>query len=429
MSSTGAQIRVAVGRQIRQDSTNDEYLKEVVTTSTSAVVDTANLEGTSRYNSGSFRGWAVRGQTSGVRSYGDVLTVATGSLSISPSATLTSSEPIELWHPDMPDPDEIDKARDRALSQLCTQWRMEPLTWLQDGDFEASGVTNWTGSNATATKTTPTTDVERVGDQVLNVANSAGNGYAGQTINVAASNTWFVFAVGRATTGTAVLTMQDLTNAASVSLAGLNRSTWASPQWGIMTGTVTIPAGCQTMSVRLGGSGSGDVSQWAMVCLYPQDMANMPLPSRISNSSWVGTFYTCNGTDEYAEAQFTPLLRQPKVRQIGGGYVGVDFGYAAGGRPLFYGEFANYAALQTAYNTTAGRQTGDAATTSCPLEYVKWATLYDLFGGEVAITGRGQLHLYEKYKEKFESAHRMFGAQKEVRFTRDAEGYATAYGV
>lgn len=423
MSITGTQIRVACGRALR-DEENNPLMREVVTTSTSAVLSTTDLEGTGKYTSQSFRRWAVRGETSGVRTYGDVLTVGTGSLGISPSATLTNGEPIELWSPTLPDPDEFDKARDRALSQLCTQYRIEPLTYIIDGDFEASGVTNWTGSNATPTKSVAT-NLERFSDAILNVANSGANGYAGQTIDVHENEQWDIFAIVQATTGTAELTVQDLTGSAAVSLTGLNRSTWAFPMWGVMSGTMTIPADCKQISIRLGGQGAADSTQWAMIIACPSDMTQIVLPSRIVNSNWAGTFYSLVGTD-WPEVAMQPLSPQPRVYQVGGGFVAVDFGIAPR-VPIAYGEFANYSALQTTYNTTAGRIVGDAATTNCPLEYARDATLFELFGAEKTFFGRGKLSTYRKFETEFEAAHRQFGAKKKVvRWTHDAVGVPSA---
>jgi len=119
----------------------------------------------------------------------------------------------------------------------------------------------------------------------------------------------------------------------------------------------------------------------------------------------VGEFVEYVGND-WPEGEFKPLAVQPDVIDVGGGQFRVVLkDGAVGTRAIFWQEFAHYAALQTAYTTAAGRQAGDAATTDCPLEYVAWGTLRNLYPGQ--------------FEREWQAAHREFGVRKYVRIKHE----------
>lgn len=399
MSVTGSAIRLEIGRSMRTPE-GEPWLVEFTNTSTTAgqVTDAIELAGTSRFTSQSFAKHTLRCTTEGNKTAAIQLTPSTGVLTFSPSYTPTTAHAYECWHPSI-DPDAIDRARDRALTQNCYRKRLEPLCIATDGDFEDSGVTSWTGSSATPTKTSKA-GAERFTDQGLRVLNTGANGYAAQTVDVTPEEQYTVFVYVEATVGTAALILYDVTNAAVISLTSWERSTWANRSFGVITGTVTMPAGCKQVSVRFGGQGASDDTFWAGFCFYPSDTRMLPLPARLINTKMVGEWFEISG-DEWPEVEPVPLDPQPEVRDVGGGGVMVDFQHAVGGKAIFYDEFANYSALQTTYTTTAGRAAGDAATTNCALEYIKWATLYQMFP-----------LLYEK---KLNEMHRKYAPQRDVR--------------
>lgn len=379
---TGEQVRLAVGRELNR-ALGERALWEVVNSGTVAtsLTDATRLLST-RFTSQQFQDWIARvtsGNRDGDLSYCRALTASSGLLGVSPafSGVLANTDTLELWSPKAPHPDEIDQAIDEALQHLCVRQRLVPLSYAVDSDFVASGVTNWTGSSATASKA-ERTGLERFTEQVLRVLNSGANGYAGQTINVRESERWYVFALAQADVGTAALILYDLDGSAAISLTNLTRSTWSGESFQAMRGPFTIPAGCERFSVRLGGQGASDDTYWANLCIYPQDAREFVLPARVINKGAVGEFVEYAG-DDWPEQYTRPLQPQPDIEDVGGGQVRVILRDDAGERAIFWHELANYAALRTAYNTSAGRLAGDAAETDCPLEYVKWAALYTLY--------------------------------------------------
>lgn len=415
---TGQAIRQEIGRSLRIDE--EAALRTIQGTGTSAseITDLPNL-GSTLFTSDKFRAWWVReidgsgNAPDGDKTRANQLVPSTGVLSVSPdfSAALASGDDLELWHARGPDPDDIDRARDRALTQICTRWRSVPLTWPVDGDFLASGVSNWTASSATATKVTKS-GPERFVEQTLRVANSGANGYAAQTLNVRENETWNFFVYVQADVGTAAFIVQDLTNSAVVTLNAVEeRTTWAGEAWQVLKGTFTIPADCEQISVRLGGQGASDDSYWASLALYPADAKRFVLPSRVTGKGFVGLFDELIGSD-FPEVRRTGYHEQPEIVDVGGGQVEAVFQQPPRGSILFWQEFAYYAALQTTYHTAAGRQTGDAASTNCPLPYIKWATLNELTAGQ--------------FQREFDSAHALHGAHPFVRKVYSHPGPAYA---
>ena len=92
-------------------------------------------------------------------------------------------------------------------------WQRRPfvLTLVTDGDMETSGVTNWTATNSTRTKSTSTGVT--LGKQALRVQNTALNGYVqSATINVEPSQSYYLVADVTVASGTAVLELWDVTD-------------------------------------------------------------------------------------------------------------------------------------------------------------------------------------------------------------------------
>lgn len=411
--STKRAIRLEIGRVMR-DKDPQAFMEFVNTgTSTSQITDATNLA-SSRYTTQTFQDRYVRWSDAtaaapdGEKVYARTLTPSTGILTVSPSFTGTpaSGDVGELWKED---PDNVDRAIDRALTQLCTRWRLTPLSYVQDPDFLIDDLadatpTNWVGSSATATVTNRS-GMERFSERVLRTALSGANGYAGQTVNAISSESWVFAALAQADVGTATPVIQDLTNAAALTLTALGRSTWAGEAFQLIKFTFDTSSTTEQISVRLGGSGASDDIYWGPVVCYPQDATEFVLPPRITNRTLVGTFYEYIG-DDYPERNLIPLRNQPTTLDVGGGNVRVVFNDGpVGQRVIFYEEFANYAALQSTYNTQAARAAADALTTDCPLEYVVWAAMRELLGAGAV-------------DAQYERVHRKHRARPRVRFGR-----------
>lgn len=158
------------------------------------------------------------------------------------------------------------------------------LTLITDGDMETSGVTNWTATNASASKITTATSVGK-GKQALQVTTSATNGYV-QSASVAVagiSRVMCCVADLAANTGTAKLQLWDVTNAAEIDSV----STTSRAVTTLWLNGANIPSTCHSVAVRLIGEGSGDVAVWDNVSLRPSGKMTIALPSWVTKRELV----------------------------------------------------------------------------------------------------------------------------------------------
>ena len=100
----------------------------------------------------------------------------TGTLTVQPawSNAIAASVTFEV-HSLLP-PSVLHDCINRALRNMYHVYTF-PLTLMTDGDMEASTATNWTGTNATVTKTTTAAQV-LMGVRALSVVSTAAGGYA-----------------------------------------------------------------------------------------------------------------------------------------------------------------------------------------------------------------------------------------------------------
>lgn len=190
-----------------------------------------------------------------------------------------------------------------ALRNLryCTQLL---LTLATDGDMETSGVTNWTASSVTATKSTSTGVT--MGDQALRVANSGANGYAAAVnIPVAEFTTYHVIADVKVASGTAKLIAYDATASANIDTA----QTAEIRQGYLYLDNVYIPSGCQNLSLRLSGVEASADATWDNLSVRLSGMREIALPSWFVKPEWLEYIYTVLGgsreqdNDSYAVSQ------------------------------------------------------------------------------------------------------------------------------
>lgn len=433
MAVSGSDIRLEVGRTLN-GLTSHEALREVTAggTATGSITDAVRLA-SSAYTGTQWMGRIVRVNDKGSQSgaYGSLaiardLAPATGVLNVSPvlQSTPVAADTVELWAAQAPHPDDIDRARDRALTERCTRWRLNPLTWLTDGDFVSSTVSSaWVGANATAAKQVAA-GVERFVERYLQVTNSAANGYMGQTVNCNPGDSWTFYVAAQAANNTSVCQLQvyDLTNGALVPLSvtsfqlvtggGTGTVSYSGRSWEDLAGNFVIPSGCKQISVRIGGAGSADITNWANFVLYPTGAHIFPLP-RAVNTSYVGYIFELRNVTEWPMDEMVILKSQPQVFDVGGGFTRLQFNSPVENRILFWQEFAYYDALQTDYTTPAGRRAGDTALTNCPLDYIKWATLFDLQP--------------QAFEQRWRWADQLYGAKKIVRRIVQDPQRATAF--
>lgn len=190
-----------------------------------------------------------------------------------------ATEEFEVWYDLRPDLD-ILPAIQQAQSKVASRTLL-PFTLVTDGDMWSSGVTNWTGSSATPTKTTTPSRVFQ-GHRSLVVTNSGANGYAASdAISVIPGHRMLCAAIGRLNAGTATeMTLYDASNTA---VFGETR-THAEGRFQYMWQEVNVPTGCHSMQVRLGGTGASDVTDWSGCIVVDLTSTRQALQSQIEEA-------------------------------------------------------------------------------------------------------------------------------------------------
>lgn len=201
-----------------------------------------------------------------------------------------------------PDTDVVN-AINRSLEFLTYQiW--EPLSLAADAAMREANVASWgTHVNATETKGTTASKTYPGFIRYLEVTNTSANGYLPTaSISVTPGESVMVAALGRTVSGTGCrISFGDVTNTATFGTA----ITHSQSHYMLMKETVTIPAGCVNMNVRLGGQGASDVTDWqALWVIRTQSSTPFDLPSsyideRFKLDALAFSQFTGNSTDNY----------------------------------------------------------------------------------------------------------------------------------
>lgn len=277
-------------------------------------------------------------------------------------------------------PDDCDRARDKALTVLCSQWALQPLTIIPNGDFETvvtdPGSADWqsdgTCAIATQSLSFPT---EYARNSLLVTAASGADEYGeSASMYVQPSEDFYLYVPVSARVGTAKLVVYDVTQSAAITLTGT--ATHTGRGWSGIEVTFVVPAGCYEITVRLTGStGATDITEWGPVHLHRTNQRRIGLPARVIAEKRVGPIVFLNqpaitGTTDWGgdDLEEVTNVAAKQVRDS----VQVHFeGKVMGENPHFFNERIYYTALGTAgYYDIADRTTGDAVTTLCDLQYV-----------------------------------------------------------
>lgn len=171
-------------------------------------------------------------------------------------------------------PDDLNSAINRAMEKLWYETWL-PLSLVDDYDMEASGVSNWTVTNATQQKITT---AGWYGDQALEVTTTSANGYtqsnsvpvkpgafgfAGVTVAASASGDKFEF------------TVWDVTNAAAIGSV-VEETTMLRHNVNV---SFTVPDGCYQVALRLGAEASGDIAVYDNAILHVQHQNRFNAPT------------------------------------------------------------------------------------------------------------------------------------------------------
>ena len=157
---------------------------------------------------------------------------------------------------------------------LLRQNVLLPVTIVADGDMEASGVSDWTGINATPLK--DTTFVRR-GRNSLKVTASAADGYVLSSSAYLPGGTECILEADvYITAGDSVkLLLRDQTSDETIGTAMESDE----EGWVHLEGRFTLPATCKIVGVHAIAQGNGDVIYFDHVTLWPTYDQGIELPS------------------------------------------------------------------------------------------------------------------------------------------------------
>jgi hypothetical protein len=332
------------------------------------------------------------GDERGERRYATGPPTTAGVITVSPafSSQQEASVTYEVWDPDGPHPDIIDRMIDKALLEDCWRWVPVPITYVPYGDFGEElavstndlvdgAVTAWTGTNATPTIVSQTPPQEFV-RRVVRINATAGAGYLeSQTIDVDPDNrdAWHIEALVRAqgagaAVGDARIVLWDKTNGAAITPT--TALTWVARGWGLIKSDFTIPATCYQIAIRLLTQNNGEDTDWAWVQAWPKDQTRFSLPQRIVALKHVGATFVRVG-DIFGNFKRAPWDGSLDHRDIGGTGVQLEIEPQIGAHALWFYERDSFPILTTA--TPAA--TDDDNTTWAAEVWLRTAVTWELY--------------------------------------------------
>lgn len=179
---------------------------------------------------------------------------------------------------------EVKDAINKALRERRYVTRT-PLTLVTDGDMEESGVTHWTGVNATPTKISTAGSTFR-GKQVLHVVASATDGYVkSDSISADPTNAgdWYAQVKVLNSNDSAYLIAYDVTNSAIIATS----DAWTGAAPGTLELEFTLPDTCRQFHFRLQVATNAKVADFDDLMAFPKEVSDIPLPSWVERPGQV----------------------------------------------------------------------------------------------------------------------------------------------
>lgn len=433
-SSTGQQIREELHRYglIR-------LLGQGTATAggTDRIRDTLRLDATplaaTKFDGCIVRLTAAGGSADGEQSHVDYLDMDAGDIYVDPvfTGSPTNAVTYEIWRAGL-NPDDVDRLRDEALTTLCSQWQLIPISLVTNASYfnqTSDAPDSWTTSNTAVTQE----DAEFPDHQWpynMLVTNSGADGYAASASIYAIrdGDYFYLYVPVSARVGTAEVKVRDVTNSADISLSGTSTETRRG--WSAIEVTGQVPSGCDEIQVWLGAQGASDVAEYGPVFFHQQQGRRIGMDARVDTMDNVGPVYTmtrypiANGQGHFGMEDRQEVTNVRKIRNQDLGFFQFD-GEWMQDRPYFYEERIFYSALSTGgYLTAANRTTGDAATTLCPRDYAAAGTA-KLVAEFQALKHPHELEFWTTVlavaQERLDKYERKYGPEAKASLTRERD--------
>ena len=244
----------------------------------------------------------------------------------------------------------------QALATFQFEKRIVPITLAPDGDMLASGTTSWTAVDGAGGANTPTLAKVAAsfpnGERALRVTNNAtgaGDYARSGLIAVEENKSYYLetLAWGADSADAGTLVAYDQTGSAGITLSesAIDR---IEPER--LRNTVTTPAGCEQVSIRLTCTAVSDVINWAYVIFRKNEAQEFVLADRPQKVLWVGRLLIPSGKDWSTRGTWNEV--PSKAEQLGAGLWRIKALESVANRSLWYEEFVAPAAMTTAAGTT-----------------------------------------------------------------------------
>ena len=308
------------------------------------------------------------GALRGERSYATGPPTSAGSITVSPSfsAQVASSVTYEVWDPDGPHPDLVDRFIDKALTEDCWRWLPTPITLLRGGDvaedlavsaddLTQDGTVVWTGDGSVTLTLEDQSVPEEFVRRVIRIAATGTDGaIESNPIECDPVNRgeWRIEALCRsmktvagADKGSGNVTeikLIDKTNSADIvpgtALSTVNRG------WTLLASDFTLPATCFQLAIQLNVETNTEVGEFAWIQLWPKNQKRISLPQRIVAKNHVGGTFVRVGDiyDNFTRAPWGGALDK---RDVGGTGVQLLLDPAIGQDPLWFYERDSFPTL------------------------------------------------------------------------------------
>ena len=365
----------------------------------------------------------------GAQSVVDYLDAPNGILYCNPNFTAGSSNGIidsgltyQIFRPGV-DPDDVDRARDNALTDICSQWYIHPLSEIANAGYvDDLGAGNWEDFNSVSTVKEALVFPQEFARDSLRCSNSATNsGVESASIYPRPNAAFYLWVPVSAQTGTAEVIVRDVTNNTNITLSGT--STVTGRGWTAIEVTGNVPDNCFEITIRLLGQGASDVIVWGPICFHWQEQRRIGLPARVISREWVGPIQQLRNQSVVDDNWGQEILEEVpgvRVEQVSDN-VQVRFDHPLGTRPYFYTERAYYSALSATYLTPDARAVGYAASTLCPRDYVVPA-MVSLVAGQYRIKQPWAQEFWDdvliRATQELAVKERMYGPQPKARIER-----------
>lgn len=245
----------------------------------------------------------------------------------------------------------------QAMAEFAWERRMVPVTLVPDGDMLAAATSSWSEVGSGALSKVAATFP--LGERVLRMTGVAANDYIKSgTIPVEPETDYYLEVTGMiasigAAADTGTLVLYDETNAASITLDSDKITIDRFEPEILLHTSVSTPAGCKQVTIRLEADNAGDIIDWTNVIFRRNSLREFVLTDRPQHILEVGRLFATSVSDWQERGQRLTDNEIPcEVVQLDSGMWAIHTRENLAGKSVWYEEYVRPAALTVDTDTT-----------------------------------------------------------------------------